>query len=297
MSGSGLDAATIERLRQLGHASLHDIWFHSLYLGEPLMCCGVLAYFDGRAVTIIGHPLDTCPPHSRSELSAIAFAWAECESVESIEFVGPECVDFRCLHKAGFTRTMSVPRSRISAEMSINCTASADLFSTQTFRRAMARPFSVAHKKADFMTAQQFSLVERFYRIRKRSGYLAATAVAWPAAFRLEDVTLIEARAGERLAGFVALHHAFRDTAVGIFMAHDDTPHVADFLYAQMLCHGRESNLQAINVDSSPTVGSFRFKQKCHGKPCVPPYYFTRWSRGLMTRRVHSGWGARLLGR
>jgi hypothetical protein len=217
--------------------------------------------------------------------------------VESIEFIGSAPLDLGCLRARGFKRVATVPRMSTAAELGIECGHGAPVFTSRNFARAQRQPYRAERRSGSFLCAEHYALIERSYEHREMNGYLAATAVAWPAALQLADVSRIEAFRDDRLVGFVALHRAFEGIGLALFMAHDPSPGVADFLYANLVSNCRELSLRSVNVDSSPSTGHLRFKQKWRGQVTVPPCYVARWSRGAMTRRTYASWGARLLRR
>lgn len=100
---------------------------------------------------------------------------------------------------------------------------------------------------------------------------------------------------GARLCGFATLHKAFRDVAVGLFLAHDhQTPKVSDFLYGELLIHAHRLGLKYVNVGQSPGLGHYNFKLKWGGEPAVPPRRYIEWAHERLGPKYYLPWGARV---
>ncbi|MFN2491293.1 MAG: hypothetical protein ABR501_00225 [Pyrinomonadaceae bacterium] len=284
-------------IEQRGMSTLHDYWFNSLFAGEPYFEDGLLAYYDGRIVTLCGFPLRNVPAVDDSVYCRLAQEWVGHRGAESVIFVGPHPISFRALSKEGLRRVVEEKCEKIAAELFIDCTSNSDsVFRRRVYRRSRAMDFQLRVRTGGIVSAEHFRLVEIFYRKRERTGYLAEIAFALPTVLRSRRVQLIEARKDHRLCGFVAMHKPFADTAVGLFLASDHKViGVCDFLYGAMLEQAKLGGASSLNVGPSPSIGHFNFKLKWGGQSKVPPYYFVQWARGTLARRFHTSWGPRLI--
>lgn len=280
-----------------GLCTLHDYWLNSLWAGEPYFEDGLLAYYDGRLVTLCGFPLRDEPIAADSVYRRVAREWVRDRGAEAIDFLGPKPVSFRHLGKEGLRSVTEEKPYHISGELLINCTTnSGTIFRRRVYRRSRAQNFDLTLRRGGIVSAEHFRLVEMFYRRRALTAYLAEIAFVLPAVLRSRRVQLIEARRDGRLCGLGVMHKPFDDIAVGLFMMGDhQATGVCDFLYAAMVEEARRLGAKSLNVGPSPSVGHFEFKVKWGGEQKVPPYYFVRWARGTLARRNHSSWGPRLI--
>lgn len=287
----------IRHINRFGVSTLHNYWVMSLYAGEPFFKNSVLAYYDGRLVTICGFPLRGAPPIYDDVIRRLALSWVLERNVESILYVGPRPLNLNCLGDYKFRRITLQRRRIISSELFIECNDnSGSVFERRVYSRSQSMGFECKIKAGGIISAEHMTLIEQFYRKRGITGYLAAISFALPALLQSRRVWIIEARKDGFLRGFLALHKAFTDIAIGLFLAHDNqTPGVSDFLYSKMLDHSRRLEAKSVNVGSSPSRGHYDFKRKWGGKVGVPPYYLVRWARGLLARRCYSAWGPRLI--
>ncbi|MFN0140384.1 MAG: hypothetical protein ACKVQW_09920 [Pyrinomonadaceae bacterium] len=291
-----LTPSEIRLIEQHGISTFHDYWFNSLFAGEPYLEDGLLAYYDGRVVTLCGFPLrdDTS---AKGSLSDRAQQWVRDRGAESVMFVGPEPVSLQALSNEGFRCVAQARRHKFAAELLIDCSENrGSIFERRVYRRAKMTDFQLTVRSGGMMSSEHFRLMEAFYRQRELTGYLAEIAFALPAVLRSNKVHLIEAIRDGSIIGFVAMHKPFVNTCVGLFLAtNDEINGVSDFLYAAMLDQARYLGASFVNVGSSPSAGHYRFKVKWGGQPKVPPYYLVQWSRGNIARRFHTSWGPRLV--
>ncbi|HEX5707328.1 MAG TPA: hypothetical protein VFX96_08530 [Pyrinomonadaceae bacterium] len=286
-----------ERITLRGFTTHHDFWATSLMSGEPFFEENLLAYFDGRAVTVCAFPLRGDAPPAQETLRRVALLWATERGAESLVFIGPERFDLHFLKREGFRRVLEDHRGPMSSELLIDCTSATDsALGLRAYKRARSSGFKVRLRAGGIATAEYLALIEQFYRLRQLSTYLAEHAFVIPAILRARRVRFVEAWRGERLCGFVALHRAFADICVGLLLAHDHhTEGVSDFLYSQMLDCARRLGAHYVNVGPSPTSGHYDFKRKWGGRPFAPPYHLVQWARGHIARRYHVAWGPRLV--
>lgn len=285
------------RIKREGLSTLHDYWFNSLFAGEPYFEDGLLAYYDGRIVTLCGFPLRGESPVDDSVYHRVACKWVRDRGAEAVIFLGPRPVSFRVLSKEGLRRVAEEPPHRIDGELLIDCASdSGSVFRRRVYRRARAQDFDLTLRKGGIVSAEHFQLVEMFYRERELTAYLAENAFVLPTVLRSRRVQLIEARKNGRLCGFAAMHKPFADTAVGLFMmSNHRVTGVCDFLYGVMLEQAIRLGASSLNVGPSPSLGHFNFKVKWGGKLAIPPHYFVLWARGNLARRCHTSWGPRLI--
>ena len=285
-------------LRSLGLATVHDYWLTSLTAGEPFYEGGVLAYFDGRMVTLSAFPLRDCAPPADEALRGAARRWVSGRKAEAVLFVGPRPVRNLLGRDSGLRLIARAHRPVTSAELLIDCDdRHAEARSRRRCRLGLAAGMRLGTRAGGVVSAQHFALVERFYRLRHLSSFLADVSFTLPALLRSRRVHLVEAWDGRRLAGFVMMHRPFDAVAVATFLFHDHlTEGVSDLLYHGMLAHARGLGARYVNVGASPTRGQYDFKLKWGGLPLVPPYHCTVWARGHLGRRNYISWGPRLVG-
>jgi hypothetical protein len=210
-------------------------------------------------------------------------------------YVGAGPMDLSCLIDVGFIPAEVHRRSPRGSELFLPVRSEYER--TRVFRRALGNGFSVRVVTGGVMRLDHISVTEKFYRGLPLNAYVAEMALGLPAALTYPTTTIIEAVENGAIHGFVALHQPFDSICVALFLAHDrETRGVSDFLYAQMVTHARATGCDYVNIGPSPTAGHFRFKQKWHGVPLVPPYYLSRWIRSSDADREHNSWLPRILG-
>ena len=284
------------RIDEYGYCTLHDFRLNSLSAGEPFFERDVLAYYDGRLVTLCGFPLEDQEAVSYEVIRDLAVAWVADRGAEAIVYVGPGSVDLRKLGSFGLRVVSRLRATRLSGEVVIDCSESdASARLSRVYRRSVRLPFTIVHRRPGIIASEHFKLIETVYRRWPITPYLAELAFALPAILRLPRTHIIEARQSSRLCGFVVLHRAFVKSLTGVLIAADEAADgVSDFLYAAMVDYATSSGARGVNVGASPTHGQFVFKQKW-GASSVPPYSYVRWARGPLSRRQHVTWGSRLV--
>ncbi len=285
-------------IRRLGFATIHDYWLTSLSAGEPFYEGGVLAYFDGRMVTLSGFALRDAEPPPAEALRAAAEGWAAGGKAEAVLFLGPRPVSGLLRPGAGLRLVYEGHRPVTSSELLIDCAEpDSRRRSAKLCRLGRGAGLRLGARAGGIVTAEHFALVEKFYGLRPLSSFLADVSFVIPAVLRSRRVQIIEAREGGRLAGFLLMHRPFDDVAVGLFIFHDHaTPGVSDLLYHGMVARARRLGARYVNVGASPTRGQYDFKLKWGGRPLVPPYHCAVWARGHLGRRNYISWGPRLVG-
>src|ERR1700720_1798352 len=232
-----LTRSEVRLIEQHGISTFHEYWFNSLFAGEPYLEDGLLAYYDGRVVTLCGFPLRDIPIAKASIYDRLSQKWVKDRGAESVIFVGPKPVSLQALSNEGLRRVAQEKRHKFAAELFIDCSGNpGSVFKRRVYRRAKMMDFQLTVRRGGMMSSEHFRLVEIFYRQREVTGYLAEIAFALPAMLRSRKVHLIEARRNDRICGFVAMHKPFVNTCVGLFLATDNGINgVCDLLYAAML--------------------------------------------------------------
>lgn len=285
-------------LRSSGLATLHDHWLTSLSAGEPFYEAGVLSYFDGRMATVCGFPLRDGAPPPDAALRGVTERWVSERKAEAVLFICPRPFRKFAGRMSDLRLIAEAHRPVISAELLIDCgDRPAAARSRGRCRQGRAAGLRLKTRAGGVVSAQHLALVERFYRLRQLTSYLADVSFVIPALLRSNRVRLVEAWDGARLAGFLMMHRPFDSIAVATFLFHDHaTGGVSDLLYHGMLEHARALGARYVNVGASPTRGQYDFKVKWGGKPLVPPYHCAVWARGHLARRNYISWGPRLVG-
>jgi hypothetical protein len=291
-----LSAEDQEQIRERGLATLHDFRIVSPTSGEPFYEGGLLCYYDGRILLVCGQPLRDDPIPTPVFVRETIRRWIAGRQVDSVIYIGPEPIDLRFLRQEGFTRTEVGARRTCSAELFLPVDdAPAGVRLSRVYRRANRNGFRARVRPGNLIQVDHLDLVERFYRRRDLSKYLLETALGLPVALMSQATTIIEAVEEDRIRGFVTVHKPFNDVTVALFLAHDETTGVSDFLYAQLVEHARAVGASYVNVGPSPSIGHFHFKRKWRGIPLVPPYYDCTWLRWHARGAAQRCWLQRIL--
>lgn len=282
-------------IRRCGVATMHDYRVVSLSSGEPFLEESALWYYDGRTLTICAQPLRDRPAAEDRALRDRVRRWISDCRVDSILYVGSSPLSFPHLEACGYIRQSVRARIPRSAELFLPVHANrCPPRLRRMIRRATLNGFSARHRRGGVIDARHLILTEQFYRKLPLTEYLAELVISLPAVMTSRDTTLLEAWEGETMRGFVTVHEPFDAVSVATFIAHDGSPGVSDFLYAQLLDHALRAGSEFINVGPSPSSGHYRFKLKWCGVPLVPPYYAALWRRG---NAKGTRWLLRILGR
>jgi Phosphatidylglycerol lysyltransferase, C-terminal len=292
-----LTEAQCERIRAAGRHTMHDHWFASLLYGEAFLDDDLLAYFDGRALTLCAFAVGELAPVHSSRIREWAVRWVRQTGADSMMLVTPACPDLRALQSLGLQRMRTWPARPITRELIATCPANADSLPPHRIaRRALALPYEVRIRAGGAIDANQLALIERFTRFTGLTPYLAGLTMAWPAMMSHQRVHFVEAWRNGSLAGLLAMHQAFENGFVAVAMARDTNARgVTDFLYAHMLNHASAMGCAWVNLCSSPTRGHHAFKLKWAEPSPLAAYALTEWRHPLMARRYHYLWGPRTI--
>jgi hypothetical protein len=276
-----------------GLATLHDVDLTSLTAGEASLSDGILSYFDGRLLMVVGELYrGTASPPARALTKFIREHSAD-KAVEAIYFIGSERLDLRFLRNHRFKHIGTDRRSPVSADMLIPCH---DVQQRRVFRRACRLPLEGRVSEPKSLTGRHLRLVEELFTSRPLTEFLQEMAIAMTGMLRLAGTRIVEAWVGETLVGFILIRKPFREVTVAPFMTYDRiTPRVCDFLYAQAVAESDRLGATHLNVGASPSQGHFFFKSKWHGIPGAPTYSCF-WMRNDIARGMNCGWGPRLVG-
>jgi hypothetical protein len=288
-----LSECDVAWLYEHGAATMHDAELTSLTAGEASLDGGILSYFDGRLLMVVGDAYRGTESPGAAALTQFIRDRSADQAVEAIYFIGPDPVDLRFLRASGFKRLETTRRSPRGAEMLIPCR---EVQRERVFRRASQLPLEVRVPESTLPTARHLRLVEELFTSRPLTYFLEEMALAMSGMLRLPRTRMIEAWSDGALAGFILIRKPFRDVALAPFMTRDRvTPRVCDFLYANAVIESDRLRATHINVGASPSRGHFFFKSKWHGIAGAPTYSCL-WMRKVIARGTNCGWGPRLVG-
>jgi hypothetical protein len=278
-----------------GLHTLHDHWFASLLYGEAFLDDDMLAYFDGRHLTLCAYRLGMGEPGSPRDLAAWTRKWVRQTGAGSLMLVSPRIPDLRALERDGLQRFHTWPARPIAQEVIAICPPHG-ASPVRRHRRALAAPYALRTSRGGSVPSQKLRLIERFQRGTGVTPYLAGLTTAWLAILMASEVQFVEAWKDDVLVGFVAVRHSFDRGAVAMAMARDtDARGVADFLYAHMLALGSAAGWEWINLSSSVTRGQQAFKQKWGALSPLPAYALSDWRRAALSRKRYLLWGPRTM--
>jgi hypothetical protein len=280
-------------LYEHGAATLHDAELTSLTAGEASLDGGILSYFDGRLLMVVGDAYRGTESPGATALTQFIRDRSANQAVEAVYFIGPDPVNLRFLRATGFKRLESIRRSPQGAEMFIPCRK---VQRERVFCRASRLPLEARVAESTLLTARHLRLVEELFTSRPLTCFLEEMALAMSGMLRLPETLRIEAWSDGALVGFILIRKPFRDVALAPFMTHDRlTPRVCDFLYANAVIESDRLRATHLNVGASPSRGQFFFKSKWHGIAGAPTYSCL-WIRKVIARGYNYGWGPRLVG-
>jgi hypothetical protein len=267
------------------HCSDQDYFFWSPALGEPFLSDGILHYFDGQTLTLVGYPVVQPPPSSSADdaLRKVLTSWVASADVRLINYFGPTPL---CLPPSIEVR-YALLEADAPDPFNIDVTVALDGHDFLRTRRAKKaireverRGLEVNIRRESLLSWRHLDLL-RGLVVRKDldiSG--AAYALNAQPVLTHPSTLLFEVRSGAAVAGFALAHSYFPEHPFVVAVATDpETLSASDALYLGMLRHYADAGVPRLGLGYAVDAGSLRYKSKWGATVTMPPYYQFVWRR------------------
>ncbi len=251
-----------------------DYYVQSGIWGEPFLWDGVLSYFDGETVQVVGSPMGCPRPGGSALVGAVIAEWARDERVRFVNYFGPYDLsqpgpDWTAVYS-------SLPRpwtNELFTSLPHRCRP-------DVIRRCQRRGYETWIGRRDFLTHQHIRLLRALARRETLGVSDVGCLVNVVSVLRGEVTTVFEAHAGGELAGFLVTHEFFPGRPLAVIAAFDGArPGVSDLLYHLSMRYYADRGAREIGVGYSHGEGLFRYKAKWGISRQGPPSYQFIWQR------------------
>jgi len=242
--------------------------------GEPFLCDGVLCYFDGETLQVMGSPMGGGWPEGRARVAGVIRDWVRDERVWFVNYFGPFQLSDPGSH---WTLLYSCPprawNVELFAPLPPHCRRG-------DVRRMERRGYETWVGRRDYLTHEHLRLLRDLAAREALPASDVACLTNIVSILRGEATTMFEARAGGRLAGFVIAHEFFPGRPLMVSAAFD--PAIAgasDLLYHLALQHYAERGACEMGMGYSAEEGLYRYKAKWGIVRQGPPSWQFIWQR------------------
>lgn len=263
-------------------SSDHDYLTWAPLSGEPFLEEGLLCYFDGEAVEVVGVPVgpSLSPPELQERVQAVFARWAAEPGVVLIHYLGPQ----RPLAPPGSGwRLEYEERPRLwnrDVFVDLRQPVAARRKTRQDLRRAVRSGLRVRVRRRTALGHEHLSLLRALGR-RAELDITDALFLANASTLLGHTVTRVfEARVRGRLVGFAIAHRHFATTPFMTVAAFDKTVRGAsDLVYATVLEYYQQRGAREIGLGPATGRGLFRYKTKWGQVRLGPPLRQLVWER------------------
>ena len=252
----------------LDYYVLAGIW------GEPFLCDGVLCYFDGETLQVVGSALGSPVQCGATRVAEVIASWVRDERVWFVNYYGPH--------------DLSVPGKHWNLVYSCEPRPwNVELFAPlphrarrSDIRRLERRGFETWFGRREMLTHEHLRLLRALAR---RESLLASDVGCLTnivSILRGAATTVFEARHGGGLAGFLVAHEYFPGHPVLVGAAFDlGSSGASDIVYHMALRHFAEGGAREMAMGYTVDENLYRYKAKWGIVRRGPPSYQFIWQR------------------
>ena len=274
-------------------SSDHDFFARAATVGEPFLRRGLMCYFDGSRVEIVGVPLTaSMPDHElRGRLVAVIDEWRCQKGVRLIDYLGPVPIEMGGDEPWPLVYTEDPLDSNVDVFVDLTRPLIHRMKLKQDLRRAERRGIvtTIAHRT--ILGYEHISLLEKLIRgnafTTEDAGFLASVV----SILRHPATLCFEARCGSSLVGFTVAHQYFRDSPLVVCASFDRLcPGASDVLYAAMLRHYQTTGGRRLGLGYAFDEALLRYKTKWGTAILGRPFFQRSWSREPLGDCDHWPW-------
>ena len=254
----------------------HDYFYLPRLLGEPFLNDGILSFFDGSSVHIMGTLIPWLPVNAHDKIASVVERWMRDKRVEFINYFGPirpnwalsqnfvieyfkECLDYSV---------------ELFVDLSIMPSLKVARRQRQDLARAHRRKIEVRKTKLVFFSHSHITLLRNNLQ-RSDYGISDASYVLNLSSVLSHPSTMVfEAMIGDRLVGIGVTHEYFRGRPFFLAAAFDrGEPGCSDAIYRAIIGYYKEAGANTLSLGYTSSPENMHYKTKWGGAPRVPPCF------------------------
>lgn len=254
----------------------HDYFYLPKLLGEPFFTNGILSFFDGSSVHIMGTTIPWSPVNAASQVALVAEQWMMDDRVEFINYFGPVRPDWQVLQR--FNIEYSAERLNHNVELFVNLCAMPSVKIARKQRQDLARArrqgIVVRSAKLRYLSHRHIALLRSSL---KRIDYGVSDAnyvLNVPSILGHSSTMVFEAMLGDCLVGFGVTHEFFRGRPFFLAAAFDRAASgCSDAIYGAIIRYYRDENANTLSLGYASSPENMQYKLKWGGVAHTPPCF------------------------
>jgi hypothetical protein len=284
------------------YSSDQDYFFWAPALGEPFISDGVLHYFDGRTLTIVGYTFRPSVPEPIPEnpFARVLDHWVSTEDVRIINYFGPTPLHLDPGYGVHYRIIDAEEPEPFNVDVEIALDSSEFLCTRRarkTIREVGRHDIVVTCRREPSMAWQHIELIRTL--ISRNALDVSGVAFLLNSQRLLghPSVLVFEARASGRVVGFAVAHSYFNRHPFVVTLATEPGVHsAADALYVAMFKHYAAMGAIRLGLGYCVDEGAYSYKTKWGACTAGLPYYQLIWRRRDASERyVCFDWRVRAL--
>jgi hypothetical protein len=254
----------------------HDYFYLPTLLGEPFLSNGILSFFDGSAVHIMGSAIPWDPVNAHQQIASVVEQWIMDERVEFVNYFGPARPDWPLLET--FTIVYSADCLAHNVELFVDLSLMPSMKvarkQRQDLGRARRRGIEVRTTRLPYLSHRHITLLRSSMQRNDYGVSDASYVVNVPAILGHSSTMVFEAVIGDRLVGFGVTHEFFRGRPFFLAAAFDRAaPGCSDALYGAIIRYYRETGAKTLSLGYASSPENMRYKLKWGGMARTPPCF------------------------
>ncbi|MGE0442650.1 MAG: hypothetical protein AB7L66_15190 [Gemmatimonadales bacterium] len=275
-----LTPADEARIRAGFNSSDHDYFVLAGLAGEPFLRHGLLCYFDGTTVEVVGFPL--AGPGGSTDLERrtrrVLDEWAADPSVSYIYYYGPVALD-EPFGGSWICHYHEPPRPE-HVDVFVDLTQPLRKRRQEDIRRARARGISVTMTRRSYLGHEHIRLLTPLFSRGDMTTADACSLTNVVSILRAPETIVFEAHTAGRLVGFAVTHHYFEATPMVVTAAFDPAfPGGSDAIYGAALAQFRDRGATRLGLGYAAEGGLYQYKTKWGTSLLGEPFQQRVWGR------------------
>jgi len=253
----------------------HDYFYLPRLLGEPFLNDGILSFFDGSSVHIMGAAIPWHPLNAQQNIASVVERWVRDKRVEFINYFGPIRPNLALTQN--FVIEYSEDSSDHNVELFVDLSVTRSLKiarrQRQDLARARRRGIEVRNTKIVHFSHLHISLLRNSLQ-RSDYGLSDASYVLNLSSVLNHPSTIVfEAMIGNHLVGIGITYEFFRGRPFFLAAAFDrGTPGCSDAIYGAIIRYYRDVGAKTLSLGYTSSLENMHYKTKWGGAPHVPPW-------------------------
>lgn len=254
----------------------HDYFYLSRLLGEPYLNDGILSYFDGRTVHIMGTVLPWLLLNAQQKIVSVFERWMRDKRVEFINYFGPfypnwmPTEDFSVVYwEDCFDHNVE-----LFVDLSVMPSPKIGRKQRQDLARACRQGIEVRSGKLVYFSHSHLTLL-RNSMCRSDYGLSDASYALNVASILCHPSTRVfEAMIGSLLVGFGVTYEFFPGRPFFLVAAFDqNTPGCSDAIYGSIIGYYRKMGASTLSLGYTSSFENMHYKRKWGAVSRIPPSF------------------------